>query len=450
MNYYSFLISTKDNEIKVAKLESEDGTVEGTGLLDENGNSTHPSIRNFISKQGISLDPPVGNIPFSYLYNFTSTDGCSLIQDTFVASAHNLSFLPDTIKNLYEPEVTFNKIQFITPNSGTFTIVDRPGRIIDYTRPDQGSIGEDYVYDKIIDGSSTNFSSTVLVDTLQPKIKEYHCSFQQYIEFLVTSDCRIRATLTIDRYLWELCKKCNDEDPVPPNKEFNCRRTGDQSKNIFQLPPGDSLETTELYYFIPTNETHRYSKTYGMCYEDSHHVRQTITWDLGGPPGTYHGSGMQGSMELGTTSGLPNSWSSVIDAPGFGLSFIEAAVGTVAKLNPVGAASDMAGGVITAASAVGAVDQATAGTASDYTDPIGKGVTWVFDGIRGYWSDTISSVSDNLFQEFFNIREKCVRSGAGDCAKCIKNEINASITNKNSTISKNLNKLANNSIRSCC
>ena len=149
MNYYNFIVGLEGNKISVAKLQSTDGTAEGTELLDANGLSTHPSVKYFISKEGIELDPPSNKTPFSYLYNFTGTDGCSSVQDTFIAANYNLTFLPDNIKSLYEPQVTSNKIEFITPTNSTVTLTDRPGRFIDYNNPDRGSVGEDYDFDVV-------------------------------------------------------------------------------------------------------------------------------------------------------------------------------------------------------------------------------------------------------------------------------------------------------------
>jgi hypothetical protein len=429
MNYYNFLISTTENKLKIAKIRSEDGTATGTGLINQNGESIHPSISSFISQAGITIDPPVGKIPLSYLSNYISTTGCTQVQSTFVASQHNLSFLPAKIKALYEPQVTSTKIQFETPNSKTVILEDRPGRIIDYTFPDQGSVGENYDYDDVAEICQTNGTHT-------------NCQYKVDID-IYPNVCSPNFFLNIQK---TVLKRCTCEEEF--NKNIN-------NKECAQYPPtGDWGYRSSNQKINIEKEQQKQSFTADSCVESTTVARLNIEWrhdDTVGNRVTNYSpkARFSGYGEISNPA-------TVLNSPGIGVTLLEAGISLATDLiNPVGGAIKTAAGITGAAASVagGSSGGVVSDVASTIANPVGAVVKQAFNFINESLTERLEDVAAEVSTELKNIQSKCKKSSKSDseCSTCIEKEVTDSMKNKNSKLSKLMDKIISNSgITPCC
>lgn len=430
MNYYNFIVGLEGNKISVAKLQSTDGTAEGTELLDADGLSTHPSIKYFISKEGIELDPPSQKIPFSYLYNFTGTEGCSLVQNTFTAASHNLTFLPDSIKSLYEPQVTSNKIVFITPTNSTVTLTDRPGRFIDYSNPRDGSVGEDYDFDN-------------LVVPCDEWIKQKDCNFN--IIMGLRPDCdNFSFYIRISKSIWE---QCYCADIVPATPEIECKKIDLDS---FKLENNNQ----EIRQRSRKNEkVLECTVTKTECYETLN-----VSWK---PKGQ---SSVSGDVEISGRIGAP-SGSTIIEGPGIGVGLLEdalrAGIDSVIP-NPHVIANRLVNiiriggfGISLGADspAITEITNAAGSVAKLIKDPVNVTLDYAFDLLNQQLSDTLGDYVKNVSTEIAKLISECKRSskGAVDCGKCLESKFKEEFNNKNSPMRKNINKIIKASkLEPCC
>lgn len=431
MNYYNFLISTENNILKVVKLRSEDGSAEGTGLIDQNGESIHPSINNFISQQGILIDPETNKVSFSYLNNFISTPGCSLIQETFVASEHDLSFLPDAIKSLYEPQVISDKIQFITTNNKRITLEDRPGRIIDYQLPDQGSSGEDDQYD--------------YVSEILEKIPVVDCNYDVIFN-IDSNNCWPIFSLDISKTVKTYCYNtaqylestpCESKESLGAT-ENGTNSSGEKKYKIFWQLTQSSQTVEEKTSNCKNSEV---TANVNISFKDSRTGADRI-------------GGLQLKTSFGGDGKIldPNK---VISEPGLGLKIIEAGVSIANTIaNPIGAA---AGGVQVVADGVAAatsLSNETSGiskVASTLANPVGAGITYAFDMIEKSLTQKLGDITFNIRIELQKIYEKCKNPRIPLCEGCIDTTVSDAMKNKSSQLRRLVDKLVKNSgIDPCC
>jgi hypothetical protein len=428
MNYYNFLISTSDNKLKIAKIRSEDGTAAGTGLVNQSGESIHPSIDTFISQAGITADPPTGKVPFSYLNNYISTAGCTQVQTTFTASQHDLSFLPAKIKSLYEPQVTSNKLQFVTPNSKTVILEDRPGRIIDYVFPDQGSVGENYDYDDV-------------VEICKPEVTHTKCDYTVQV-LMYPKDCSPSFSLTIRKNVVERCV-CISEIPkdsctkFPGSDEYNFAEFSDRLR-IDKFEEGDSYKQ-------------------GECKESNTFAQLLISWG--------HKSGADPVKNYdpkpdSVGSGKVSTPDTITDDGGLGLVLAEVGIvlgATVANamVNPLGfVGQSVAGGVAVAGAEKGGIAGNVAKTAgSVVANPVSLIATFAFDFLKDAVTEKLEDTLNAVSSELKKIQNKCRTSSKSDseCSTCLMKSFKDELKNKNSQLSRLISKIISNSgIKVCC
>jgi len=435
MNYYNFIVGLEGNKISVAKLQSTDGTAEGTELLDADGLSTHPSIKYFISKEGIELDPPSNKTPFSYLYNFTGTEGCSLVQNTFTAASHNLTFLPDNIKSLYEPQVTSNKIVFITPTNSTVTLTDRPGRFVDYNNPDGGSVGEDYDFD-VVDVPCTEYILANKCDSECKIYSNFSCesfSFTLYLNKTISEDC------------W--CSEFqNSEKPKDGCYTYPEKFTIDS----FQIPaPGKRPE-----WFQSNIKTKKVSQ---CATSQSAYESLTVRFD------NNASNEVKGDIRITGKVNAP-SGSTVVEGPGFGVTLVEDALKFAANLaipNPHLVANRLIntakianlGVGLTAGEQSGNLTTAAGSIIELVKDPVATVLDYAFDLLNSQLSDTFQDYLNNVSTEINSIISSCKKTSkdSSECSACIENKFKEDFNNKNSPMRKNINKIITASkIQPCC
>jgi hypothetical protein len=445
MNYYNFLISTTENKLKIAKIRSEDGTATGTGLLNQSGESIHPSISSFISQAGITIDPPVGKIPFSYLNNYISTSGCTGVQSTFVASQHNLSFLPAKIKALYEPQVTSTKIQFETPNSKTVILEDRPGRIIDYTFPDQGSVGENYDYDDVVE--ITGYGELL------------KCKYSVYINFIETCDSYFSI-----RIYKEVQSTCVNK---PLYVESECQKIPqDNSLGEFKYDKIINYKGDPLQRHIQENKIEKFTEKsdfdiqQGYCKPYFYRVNFSMSIDGNREP-NFEGGVTVSDPEIKAPS--VSSGDSIVDAPGIGISLTEGAISLgVGIVNPFAlkagpisvrsAVNDL--GVMTESITDSGTGSILKSAASIVSDPVGVAIEYAFDFLNeSVFSTNLKDIANSIKEILNEFTKKCKENNKfkEDCAKCVGNSFFTEFRNKNSKLYKLIDRLiANSGISKCC
>ena len=427
MNYYNFIVGLEGNKISVAKLQSTDGTAEGTELLDANGLSTHPSVKYFISKEGIELDPPSNKTPFSYLYNFTGTDGCSSVQDTFIAANYNLTFLPDNIKSLYEPQVTSNKIEFITPTNSTVTLTDRPGRFIDYNNPDRGSVGEDYDFDVV------NVPS------------DEYCWFNEECSFVKNTKI---IDLSCEKFNFsiKLIKKSSGRcDYFPRKIGEDCIPVDIFALNLYSVGQL-KLKNTKLNNCDTCDGRKNYDLSEVVDIEFKSNSQNSVEGDI-----KFSGKA------------LPDSPSSIAipgTTPGLGISLLESALVTTAGyvtpgLNVANGAKDVAGVAGAVAGETSELGKAVKTVANVATNPVGAVISFAFDlfsseEVAQTFKDLLKNVSDGI-NKLISDCKKQYGKDKDSCTSCIDTKFREDLNNKNSPMRKNINKIITASkIQPCC
>jgi hypothetical protein len=427
MNYYNFIVGLEGNKISVAKLQSTDGTAEGTELLDADGLSTHPSIKYFISKEGIELDPPSNKTPFSYLYNFTGTEGCSLVQNTFTAASHDLTFLPDNIKSLYEPQVTSNKIVFITPTNSTVTLTDRPGRFIDYNNPDGGSVGEDYDFD-VVDVPCEQYYETS------------RCSYKVKVNLFKSSCNDFNLCFFVTKSIW------NQYVCGSPSPNIECKKIDLES---FKLED----DTVEII------QQKRQSREVSQSYKSKTECYETLDFCF---RMNSQGS-VTGNMEIKGRVSAP-SGSSVVEGPGLGVTLIEEALKFAAdaaipsphlianRLINTATAANLGAGLTTGEQS-GNITKAAGSVINLVKDPVNTVLSYAFDLLNSQLSDTFQDYLNIVSDEINKIISDCKKTSkdSSECASCVNSKIKEQFNNKNSPMRKNINKIITASkIQTCC
>lgn len=123
--YFPVLLSDSVSDFSIIPLESTDGSVLGTGLIDDSGNTIHGNIYTFLTNSGILLEPTNNN--FSYITNYSALPGSVVSSITFDSSINDINFIPEVIQNYYTSGsgITTNDIiitdQPITGLTTTFT-----------------------------------------------------------------------------------------------------------------------------------------------------------------------------------------------------------------------------------------------------------------------------------------------------------------------------------------
>ena len=430
MNYYNFIVGLEGNKISVAKLQSTDGTAEGTELLDADGLSTHPSIKYFISKEGIELDPPSHKIPFSYLYNFTGTEGCSLVQNIFTADSHDLTFLPDNVKSLYEPQVTSNKIVFVTPANSTVTLTDRPGRFIDYSNPRDGSVGEDYDFDN-------------LVVPCDEWIKEKNCNFDIVMGLRPECD-NFSFYIRISKSIRD---QCYCADMVPALPEIECKKIDLDSFK---------LENTKQ----EIRQRSRKNEKVSECTTSKTECYETLNLSFK----LKSQGNVGGDVEISGRIGAP-SGSTIVEGPGIGVGLLEdalrAGVDSVIP-NPHLIANRLVNIIRVGGFSLGLADNSSSLTeltnaagsvAKLVKDPVNVTLDYVFNLLNQQLSDTLGDYVENVSEEINRLISECKKTskGAVECGDCLESKFKEEFNNKNSPMRKNINKIIRASkLDPCC
>lgn len=197
---YNFLVILNDLEqtLSVLNLESTDGSVSGTGYIDASGNSTNNDIKYFVTKKGITTG--YQNLNFDYICQFSSVNSYILSSSVFDSNLYDLSFLPKTIKDIYDLNsgITTNEtITFDSPNIPSIptTIVKIPGDCV---------------------------TNCEVIETLPFKVKEQSCESQK----------SWRILLEINPENLAMNIKFNFK--LEKNDLINCR-TGDEKSLYFDL-----------------------------------------------------------------------------------------------------------------------------------------------------------------------------------------------------------------------
>lgn len=402
-NAYNFLIGRENNKLTVAKLFSTDGTASGTNLLNEQGESIHPDIKYFISSQGIEIDPTPGKINFDYLYNFSSTPSCTVTQNSFVASSHDLTFLPEELSLLYNPSVISKDIVFNTPGPGNpyVELIPRSERIIDYSIPDSGSVVED----DDLDDYNTNCGKIA---------KKTKCVSRFVINF---PNSKINREL-----LGQLCDRFNFVVALVKEVEVTCEECS-------QVTPYESC--------FKTDESKKYKSLSDIIEDLPEPNNDYEFYDWGA---VYEKVEMVSSCEASKTIKSINfSWVNIEGPKGK----IKAKVISAGEIGPDTPAEDR--GLGEALAVAGASLATTPLTGGLPIDPVGK----IYEFVNPL--DTLQDVADDIAVELQKIKEEC--STKQNCAVCIDSSIRSVLGNKNnnSTLKKKFNQLIQRTkIWPCC
>lgn len=420
-NIYYFLICPKNKfTIEIFPIESTDGTTTGTGLVDASGNSIHPDILYFACSAGTTQEPPVGDVPFSYLYNFSSFNGVTVSSVNFDPSLHDLTFIPEITRSYYDTIKTDTYFIFNPANQNTIIIRDNPVMNLTY-----------------------NNNLNVIKDVPVVVDNPLNC-------FILIERCEITSNVTAYAIKEDVSEKLNNPTEVKcfpfvkikftkkrtrtckPYDGNEIRNSGlKESNNCDQLKIGNAYwEKTTVIYESPSKSPcegkNGFSITEELEVSTDLHERTRIPR-----------VNIKGSVKI-----PPNQEKYVNPLP-IGVMLLEGALSYAAEtvINPVGSTLGTAGDIVKGgAAAAGATSVVTnnetvqnlADYAAALSKPISKGISVLFDFTNKGLADTFGDKKDRFLKK---LRE-CV--AGDDCEKGTEN-LNKALKDKDSDVSKALN-----------